>query len=167
MATDPSPEIIAEMASTVGNAMITRQSPEAIALAWWRVAAPAIRAAAVEQERASADVLKLGGMAIDIAVATAMEAFGLTYAETPPATMRALRDLYRAGIYGGFDIARSTGAEQPEVVDAIRAQERERIQQLAMRAGATYCPVCITEPMPAHGGHPNWDHPFADLIGGE
>lgn len=60
--------------------------------------------AAREDEREKADAMRLGGMEIDVSVYRATEA--LVIAESPAASRRALRDLYRAGAAAGFSIAR-------------------------------------------------------------
>ncbi len=123
-------------------------------------AAPAIRAAAVEEERQNADTLKLGGMEIEVAAYRAQKALGMTEPLPGPAA-RALKDLYRAGVGAGLDIARSAVGPQPEAVAVIRAAVYAEVRHLARsRSGGRHRDWLnsvldlLEDPQPARGGTP-------------
>lgn len=98
-------------------------------------AAPLIREAAVEAERERADVMKLGGMEIEAAVHRALNELPVT--RTAPA-VRELKDLYRAGVAAGLDIALRGATPEPEAVRVIRARVYAEVRELATEYSAVY-----------------------------
>jgi hypothetical protein len=128
-----------------------RQARREILTAALEEAAPAFRAAAVAGGVGPYPVDQ-GGMDIEVAAYRAAQALGL-----PPlaSSLRALKDLYRAGVGAGFDIARRAGEPEPEAVTAIRAAERARIwaQPVTQRlefhslspAGMWCCAGCLAQ----------------------
>jgi hypothetical protein len=148
------------VAEVIRSAMITRQSPEAIAHAALEAAEPLIRAAAVEAERERADVMKLGGMEIEAAVHRALGELQMT--RTDPA-VRELKDLYRAGVGAGLDIALRGATPEPEAVRVIRARVYAEVRQLATEHDATWLEPCDEDDQ-QRSLHTHHRRKFADLL---